>query len=144
MPRYRRTAARSERRYVSAVSTPASSRHHVSLDDRCWWVDRLWDAARDLPVIEVSLDQVRELDEDCWFAGDGRTPTVRAVADHARQIQSADLERPILLATDGQILDGMHRLARAYLEGRPLLPAKQFPVDPEPDWRLSDGTSSSD
>lgn len=106
----------------------------VGLDDRRWWVRNLWESARELPVMDVRVDQLRELDEDCWFSGDGRVPTVRAVADHARLIEAADLSAPILLAADGRVLDGMHRIAKAHLLGVEQLPARRFDVDPEPDW----------
>lgn len=106
----------------------------VGLDVRRWRVSNLWEAARDLPVTRLRVDQVRELDEDCWFSGDGRTPTVRAVADHARRIHDADLDDPVLLGADGQVLDGLHRIAKAHLSGVDELPARRFDVDPEPDW----------
>jgi hypothetical protein len=32
-------------------------------------------------------------------------------------------------------MDGMHRIARALLEGRTTIPAVRFSTDPEPDYR---------
>ena len=96
-----------------------------------WNVERLWPQAADLPVKQVPLAQIAELDEDSWFCG--KPPTIRAVADHCRRIMNADLEQPIILNADGSLMDGGHRVARAYLEGRETLPAVQFPTMPEPD-----------
>ena len=54
-----------------------------------WWTESLWTAARGLPVYQVALADIMELDEDCWF--DGRAPTCREVAEHSRRITDADL-----------------------------------------------------
>ena len=99
-----------------------------------WDVDRLIALAADLPRREVSLDSIRELDEPFWFGGGSETATCRAVADHARLIADADLGYPIIVGADGRVLDGMHRVAKAYLEGRATILAVQLDVDPEPDF----------
>jgi hypothetical protein len=80
----------------------------------------------------VPVEAIPEIDEDCWF--NGQPATVRAVVDHARRIDQADLGLPIILASDGQVLDGMHRVAKAVLSGRPSVPARRLPIDPDPDW----------
>jgi hypothetical protein len=41
---------------------------------------------------------------------------------------------PVILASDGQILDGMHRIAKAVLIGHTAFQAQRLPVDPERDW----------
>lgn len=41
----------------------------------------------------------------------------------------------MILGADGRVMDGMHRIARALLEGRTTVPAVRFPVHPEPDHR---------
>ena len=46
----------------------------------------------------------------------------------------ADATIPILLGSDGRVMDGMHRVLRVLLEGGSAIPAKQFMVDPEPDY----------
>lgn len=100
-----------------------------------WWTDRLWILSADLPVHEVDVGSIPELDMDCWF--DGRPATCRAVADHARRIQDADLSYPVILATDGGLMDGGHRVAKAYLLDLPTVPARRFAIDPAPDWVVS-------
>ncbi len=97
-----------------------------------WWTKSLWAAAEDLPVIQVALADVMELDEDCWFGG--KAPTCREVAEHSRRIADADLRYPVIFAADGRLMDGGHRIARAWLEGRVEVAAVRFEVDPEPDW----------
>lgn len=96
-----------------------------------FFTKRLWALARDLPVVEVPLDRTAELDHDCWFCGD--TPTIRAVALHAQRIADADLAYPIILAVDGTLMDGGHRLAKAWLLGHTTIRAVRFATDPVPD-----------
>ena len=56
------------------------------------------------------------------------------VAEHARLIQETDLSYPIILSADGRVMDGMHRVAQAYIKGSEAIEAVQFAVDPEPDF----------
>ncbi len=111
-----------------------ASGHWVALGERAWHIETVWQAARGVPVEEVPIDTIQEIDEDCWF--NGRPATVRAVVDHARRMDEADLALPIILASDGQVLDGMHRVAKAVLLGRATVLARRLRVDPDPDWLL--------
>ena len=98
-----------------------------------WDVDRLIDLAADLPNAEVALSSVNELDSDYWF-DHGHAPTVRAIVEHVRLIASADLSCAIILDPDGRVMDGMHRVAKALLEGRPVVTAKRLTTMPPPDF----------
>lgn len=97
-----------------------------------WYTERLWELACDLPVRMVAIADLPELDQDCWF-GTAHVPTIRTVAEHTRRIQDADLSYPIIISADGGLMDGGHRLARAWLQGATEIRAVQFDVDPEPD-----------
>jgi hypothetical protein len=123
------------------VEASGGSGHWVSLGVRAWHIETIWRAALDLPLEEVRIEAIREIDEDCWF--NGRPATARAVVDHARRIEDADLSLPVILAADGQVLDGMHRIANAVLRGRSSVPAQRLPIDPDPDWLLPESTSGS-
>lgn len=67
---------------------------------RAWDVDRLVALTEPLPVIEVPVAAIRELDETYWY-DHGYAPTCRSVAEHARLINAADLSFPIILSADG-------------------------------------------
>src|SRR5262245_10165623 len=88
-----------------------------------WDIHRLVALTQDHPVKEVSLASIRELDENFWF--DGLPPTCRAVVEHVRLIEATELEFPIILAADGRVMDGMHRVCKALLEGRATIHAVQ-------------------
>jgi hypothetical protein len=96
-----------------------------------WYTERLWEVAKGLPITTIALDSIPEFDQNCWFR---EPPTCRQVAEHARQIEEADLEFPIILSSDGQLMDGGHRIAKAWLLGLTEVKARRFKRDPEPDY----------
>ena len=100
---------------------------------QAWDVHRLVELAKNLPVTYVKLSSIKELDEPYWY-GRGTVPTCRSVAEHARVMRETDLGFPIILSSDGRVMDGMHRAARAVIENIDAIPAKQFGQDPEPDY----------
>ena len=76
-----------------------------------WYTEQLWALAAELPAFELSVTEVAELDQDCWF--ENRPPTLREVAKHCQRIVAADLRYPIILNADGSLMDGGHRLCKA-------------------------------
>lgn len=99
-----------------------------------WDVARLIKLAESLPVVDVPISEIKQFDQVMWFGGPrGVQPTCREVTDHARRIQKADLTRPIILGADGRVMDGMHRVAKAWMEGHQHVKAVRFSIDPEPD-----------
>lgn len=101
---------------------------------QAWDVDRLVALTKDLPRIQVPLTAIRELDEPYWFSSGSGGATCREVVEHARFITEADLSFPIILSSDGRVMDGMHRVAKALLSGLPNIEAVQFQDDPKPDY----------
>ena len=98
-----------------------------------WDVERLWHLSKDLPVKSVPLASITNFDEVCWFPPDGEKPTCRVVAAHAKRIYEADFTHPIILSASGSLMDGMHRLARAWILGMEKVQVVQFLEDPKPD-----------
>ena len=102
-----------------------------------WHVKRLWKLARALPVKPVPLTHISCLDETIWFSPIyGVKPTCRRVAAHAKRIYEADCNTPVILSATGLVMDGMHRVAKAWILGRKTVRAVKFPRDPEPDETL--------
>ena len=97
-----------------------------------WYTERLWRLARHLPRKSVPIESIAEFDQNCWFDSN-RPPTCRAVAEHARRICEADMSHPVILSAEGHLMDGGHRIARAWMLGEKEIQAVQFGVDPEPD-----------
>ena len=96
-----------------------------------WDVDRLVDASREFPVLRVALSDIRELDAP-WSRPDG-PESWRTMIEHMRLIDEADLSFPIILSAEGDVMDGMHRVAKALQLGQADIAAVRFPHDPAPD-----------
>lgn len=95
-----------------------------------WDVDRLVALSRDLPTEDLEVASVEEIDTEYWFDESSR-PTVRAVIEHMSLVNEVDLSYPVILSVEGRVMDGMHRIARAVLEGRSTVPAVRL-TDPVP------------
>ena len=96
-------------------------------------VDRLVDLSKDLPVHEVPLSEIRELDEPYWYSN-SEVPTVRSIADHMKLVEELEGAYPIILGADGGVMDGMHRVARALRDGEATIRAVKLPVQIDPDY----------
>jgi len=103
-----------------------------------WDVDRLIRLSRGLPTEAVPVDSLADVDTAYWFLPGDEPPTVREIVGHLRLVRDADPSYPVILGGDGRVMDGMHRIARALLDGRTDIPAVRFPADPEPDFRNCD------
>lgn len=99
-----------------------------------WDVDRLVELSKDLRPFRVAISSIGEMDQIYWFDDELELPTCRNVLQHMRLIREVDLSNPIILGADGRVMDGMHRVAKAYLEGREEIDAVQFERDPDPDY----------
>ena len=99
---------------------------------QAWDVDRLIALSTHLPIRQVKVEDLGELDRP--WSGNGEAQTWRELLAHIRMIDEADLSFPIILAANGEVMDGRHRIAKAALEGRATISAVQFDADPPPDY----------
>jgi hypothetical protein len=100
-----------------------------------WDVDHLIELSRTLPVQEIDIASISDIDSVYWIGAHGSAPTVRILVSHMKLIEKVDLSYPIILDTDAKVMDGMHRVAKALLEGLPTVLAVQFVIQPEPDYK---------
>jgi hypothetical protein len=63
---------------------------------------------------------------------EGTRTTCREVVDHARLMLDSNLAFPIILSSDGRVMDGMHRVCKALLQTRTGIEAVRFIHDPAP------------
>ena len=96
-----------------------------------WDVDRLIELSADFPRRHIRITDLGELDRK--WSGEDEAPTWRGLIDHIRLINDADLSFPIILAANGEVMDGRHRIAKAALEHRETIECVQFEIDPPPD-----------
>ncbi|WP_299650107.1 hypothetical protein [uncultured Tateyamaria sp.] len=98
-----------------------------------WDMRKIAATTEHLTPQSVPLENIAELDENWWFAH-GTTPTPRAIAGHMKLIQSADRTYPIILDSEGRLMDGMHRVVQALLAGDTTINAIRLPRTPAPDY----------
>lgn len=96
-------------------------------DKRTWFVSRLIEKARDLPVQEMPITGLN-IYQLC-----PAMRTMREFVGHVRKTLDADLKYPIILDEEGYVMDGRHRIAKALLEGRETIKFVRFEETPEPD-----------
>ena len=99
-----------------------------------WDVHRLVELAKNIEPKYISLSSIEELHENYWFGGKGDNPTCLAIAEHCKLITETDLRFPIILSSNGRVMDGMHRACKAFIEGKETVKVVQFINDPKPDF----------
>ena len=119
---------------------------HTYMDGtkRIWCVERLWVLTQKMPIKEVPVESISALDEVTWFGYEpSQHPTGRRVAEHARRIYEANFDYPVILSAEGWVMDGMHRICKAYLLGMEEIRVVQFETNPEPDQITTQGNAPS-
>lgn len=76
-----------------------------------WKASTLWSAVKN--KIPQRVENRYILQECTWNIG-----TLRDFAEEMRIVQGVNLDYPIILDINGYILDGAHRIVKAYLEGK--------------------------
>ena len=97
-----------------------------------WDVDNLIEATKHLPVIEVALEDI-PTEKDIWPVAN-----CKAFAGHMRLVLETDLDYPIILAPDNRVMDGLHRIIKAYFQGHASIKAIRFDTLPPPDYENVD------
>ena len=97
-----------------------------------WSVPRLFELARNLPVMEIPLNHL-----NVYYSYEKLT--LRNMVMHIKAVNAADLDKPIILDEDGELMDGRHRVMKAMLTGAGTIKAVRFEENPSP-CRVSEGT----
>lgn len=95
---------------------------------------RLVELSSSIERERVPLSAILELDEPYWGDERNRPMSCRQVAEQARLILDCDLSYPVILSSDGRVMDGMHRVCKALIDGLHEIDVVRFAVDPEPDY----------
>jgi hypothetical protein len=93
-------------------------RHH-------WSVSRLFELSRQLPVMDVPLTHL-----NLYYTYEKLT--LRDMVMHMAAVNDADLDYPIIMDEDGEVMDGRHRIMKALLLGHETIKAVRFETNPSP------------
>lgn len=90
-----------------------------------WQVSRLFELTKDFPVMEIPL---QHLNMNYMY----EAMNVRELARHMVAVEEADLNFPIIMDEDGEIMDGRHRLIKAIIKAKKTIKAVRFEENPRP------------
>ena len=90
-----------------------------------WSVARLIEVSKDLPVMEIPLNHLNIYHQY-------EKITLRDMVMHMQAVNDADLNYPIILDEDGEVMDGRHRIMKALLIGAETIKAVRFDENPLP------------
>ncbi|MDX1479675.1 MAG: hypothetical protein R3301_18310 [Saprospiraceae bacterium] len=93
-----------------------------------WDVDRLIEQSHGLPVIEVKLSEISTAQDF------GPVTDCRSFAEHMQLVEETDLAYPIILCPENRVMDGLHRVIKAYRNGDDRIKAVRFEAMPKPDY----------
>ncbi len=87
--------------------------------------------------LDLMLGKIGEIFEPYWYDATGGVPSCVSVMEHAALAARSDLSCPILICENHRIIDGMHRVMKAYGTGKPTIRAHQIDL-PAPDFINAD------
>lgn len=91
-----------------------------------WSVARLIDDTKHLKAFNAPIAAL-DLSGRIWSGAD-----MALLAYHVKKVNDADLQRPIIIAWDGSIADGRHRIIKALIEGKKTIKAVRMTWRPTP------------
>jgi len=92
-----------------------------------WFVSRLIDKSKDLPVQEMPMSALN-IYSLCPMCN-----SMKQFVNHIKKVLDADLSYPIILDEEGYCMDGRHRIAKALLEGKETIKFVRFEETPSCD-----------
>lgn len=105
----------------------------IDENGKIWKAVSLIEAAKDLPIFQFDISTI-SLDEVIRW----KLVNVRDYVNHYQRVCKAELLNPLILRSDGYVMNGWHRIIKAISVNLKHLPAKQFKVDPEPDFKANE------
>ena len=101
-------------------------------DGSYWSAKYLYQKVKELGISCESVC-LRHLDLSGLPWQDGTIPNLDLYLYHAVRVNDANPNIPIIMRTDGQIIDGWHRVVRAIIDGRENIMAYRFETYIEPE-----------
>lgn len=99
-----------------------------------WDVDKLIVQSKTLEVMDIAITNINEFEQNYWYHNNDDEINCKSITNHIKLVLDCKLQYPIILADDGSIMDGMHRVCKAYLNGQKTIKAIKFDVTPDPDF----------
>ena len=98
-----------------------------------WKATTLWKLSENLPTEHIPLTDFDWANDNFQCRSLSDPPLWRDIGDHAKRILKADLQYPIIINENGDIIDGMHRVLKSYMFDLPTVKAVRLQKMPSPD-----------
>lgn len=96
-----------------------------SLGHHHWSIARLVTLSSKLEVMDIPLNHL-----NVYYSYENLT--LRDMVMHFNAVNDADLNHPIILDEEGELMDGRHRIMKALLTGAKSIKAVRFDINPSP------------
>lgn len=97
-------------------------------DKKRWFITRLIDKAKDLPIQEMPITGVNT------YNLYPLPKSMNSFVSHVQKVNDANLSKPIILDDEGYVMDGRHRIAKALLDGVETINFVRFEETPVHDY----------
>lgn len=104
---------------------PLPEEQLATLGSHQWSVARLFKLSEKFHVMDIPIDHLNIYHKY-------ESMTLREMVMHMKAVQDANLDYPIILDEDGDLMDGRHRIMKALLEGKETIKAVRFDENPHP------------
>ena len=91
-----------------------------------WDVRTLWNSSTKFPIESCPIESITSIDVLMWKTRKNQKFCVEELAHHLRKFLKVDTSFPILLFSDGSLIDGAHRIARAMSNGEETVKVRRF------------------
>jgi len=96
-----------------------------------WKTESLIELSKNLPIFRFNITKISLNEIIRW-----RIIYLKDYVNHYKRVKESDLSIPIILRSDGYVMDGWHRIIKALSKNKTTLPARQFEIDPKPDFKI--------
>lgn len=100
-------------------------------EEHWWLVPTLHELARDLEPRRMALEDLVDSEFMRSWSWEDQMD-LEGFMTHMKRVIGADLSFPVIFSADGSIMDGMHRICKAVIEGLDTILVVQFKEDPKP------------
>lgn len=107
-------------------------------ETRCVLGNDYWSVATLIMASEIQMLGIKTVDPEVFDISNdywGDMNTTAAFIEHVKRVQECELKYPILLSPDGRIMDGVHRICKALIEGKQVRYVR-FEKLPSPDGQI--------
>ena len=103
-----------------------STNQQVTRGNKKWLISTLIEKSKDFEVFDYNIEHL-DLSNSVWEPME----VMYQFIQHVKMCEDADIECPIILNEDNSVLDGWHRMIKAFMQGDKTIKAVKFKDQPD-------------